>query len=227
MLDIKNHALNDVPNETCGLVIEKDNNYQYLPCRNISYVKTGMAVLDPFDYICASNQGTVVAHSHSHPKGGPSLQDNFSANINNIYSIVYSWQDNKYFVVEPKLKDYLNKEFKIPDSDCFALVRDYYRIEKNININDYQRSLEDLDGRNDLILNNFEKEGFYKVDISNMRKDDILFLAGKNGKIYHMGIFLDGDLILHHPVNSKSCIQNINDYYKKQIVSVVRHRNYE
>jgi proteasome lid subunit RPN8/RPN11 len=223
--EIREYALGQIPNESVGLILLKDNNYSFFPCKNISYNKDVHCILDPLDYIKAELQGEIVGHVHSHSMGEPSLQDNFTAFNHNIYSIVYVWDENKFYVISPKLKDYLDKDFNIPKSDCFTLVRDYYKIEKNIHINDYERIEGDFKNTSNLILNNFEIEGFRKVD--EMKKDDVLLISDGDNNITHMGIYLDNDLILHHPRNTKSCIEYINHHLRKKIIYIMRHKNYE
>jgi len=234
LTDIRNHALNDKPSECCGLIIKNDNDYKSIACKNIAYIKTGMAILDSFDYICASNLGDIVGHYHSQPKDPPSLLDNFTANNHNIHSIVYTWETNKFYIIEPKLKNYLDKNFKIPESDCVTLVVDYYKIEKNINVTDYRMTNRGFRYVSDnLILESFKKQGFYEVNRDDIRKDDVLLCSScvgsenKNGNISHIGIYLENDLILHHPLNMKSCIEYMTPKFKKTIILAMRHKKDE
>ncbi len=228
MSEIKKHALVDKPNEACGLILKNNNNYSYFPCRNIAYVKTGMAILDPLDYIRANSEGEIIAHAHSQPEDGPSLVDSYNAYNHNIYSIIYTWENNKFYIIEPRLMDYLDKDFKIGKYDCLELVKNYYKQELGIEINHYNRAENWFESNPKIIYENFGKEGFREIDnLKNVKKHDILLFGNEKTRIYHVGIYLDNDLIIHHPRNSKSCIEYLNHHYKKDIILITRHKNYE
>ena len=105
------------------------------------------------------------------------------------------------------------------------MVRDYYREELNINISDYYRNNNWYIQDSKIIMRNFQKEGFRVIE-GGMRKNDII-LFGDEDDISHLGIFLENDLMIHHPRGNKSCIEYLNHHYKNRIGIIIRHKNYE
>tara|TARA_B100001939_G_scaffold334768_1_gene336121 strand:+ start:5650 stop:6000 length:351 start_codon:yes stop_codon:yes gene_type:complete len=69
------HAIAEMPNESCGLVIREDGVERYWPCRNISSEPEKTFVLDPEDWVKAEDMAEVIAVVHSHPTGAPDPSD--------------------------------------------------------------------------------------------------------------------------------------------------------
>ena len=69
---------------------------------------------------------------HSQPSGKPTFIDYLNAINHNIYSIIYSINQDKFYIIEPKLKDYLNLDYQCEISDCYTLVRNYFNKVSNL-----------------------------------------------------------------------------------------------
>jgi cell wall-associated NlpC family hydrolase len=212
------------PCEVCALLIEKDNKLSIFKCQNISPDKQNHAILSPIDYIRASKRGKIVAHFHSQKEKNPSLLDNINAFNHNIYSIVYSWYFHKFSIVEPKLKDYLNKDYQIGVNDCYSLVINYFKNELNINIKDYNRDENWYKKEPNPILENFKNQGGVPVSFGDIRKHDVI-VFNISGVPSHFAIYLGNNFILYHPYNDKSIINELSDSLKKRIIVILRHKN--
>jgi cell wall-associated NlpC family hydrolase len=224
-LQIKGFSLQNSNEETCGLILLKDNKYIVYPCKNISYYKANHAILNPLDYVRASKIGRIVAHFHSHPESDkPSFMDYLSAVNHNLYSVIYSIKSNKFYIIEPKLSDYLNLDYKCGISDCYSLIRNYFNKELNIKINDYNREEKWWEKEPDLIINNIKNEGGIEVEYKDLKINDLI-LFSFNGALSHFSIYLGNDMILHHPVGDKSIISELNDSLKRRISKVIRHKD--
>jgi len=223
--DIKNYALSNSTEEVCGLIISKDNNLEIFKCNNSSYHKTNFCILNPLDYIRAANTGKIVAHFHSHPgKEKPSFMDYLNATNHNIYSIIYSIGLDEFFIIEPKLKNYLNLDFHIGFNDCFELIRNYYKNELNISIPSYHRDNNWEKKNPNYILDNYKDGGFYKVDYKDIKINDVIvFNMGRVPQ--HLSIYLDNNLILHYPINDKSTISELTPELISRINIVLRHKD--
>lgn len=224
---IKEYCDSKIPNESCGLLIYKNNDYIFNPCQNISHHPKEHCILSPLDYVNANKLGEIKAHVHSHPNEGTSLVDNYNAFYHNIYSVIYAWKINKFYIVEPKLKSYLNRNFDISKDNCYDLIRDYYKVEKNVLLNVYNINKDWENKTPDIILENFEKEGFYEVKKEEIIKDDILFFKNKNDNITHLGIFLGDNLMLHHPLKHNSYIEYLDARLLNIVKMCVRYKGIE
>ena len=110
---------------------------------NISTDKNKFQIA-PQDYVLASTQADKAAVYHSHPDTEAIFSefDKFNSISHNILYVLYSLKDNSFTQFDPSLSDfnqYIGRSFKINKTDCFALVRDFYKEELNINLHNYNR----------------------------------------------------------------------------------------
>ncbi len=221
---IREYCIKNIPKESCGLIVDIRGILTIYPCKNISYHSNEHAILNPLDYVRAAKLGKIVCHWHSHEHKGTSLIDNLNAFNHNVYSVIYSWKYDRFYVIEPKLEEYLNLDYKFGKNDCFELVRNYYKNELNILISNYDRYEKwELD-KPTYILDNFEKEGFYKIKLNDIKLHDVFIFKIYNSPS-HLGVYLENNFILHHPINEKSVISEITDGLKKRINCIVRHKD--
>lgn len=108
--------------------------------------------------------------------------------------------------------------------DCYSLIRDYYRVELNISIPDYDRDFEWwLNGKN-LYEENFRAAGFEEVDLQNIAKHDVILMQVQSPVINHGGVFLGGDKFIHHLHGRLSSRDILGGYYLKSLCKVLRHK---
>ena len=64
------HARKCQPEECCGMLIKKQDNIIYGPCKNLAKHDAAISfVIDPNDWADYEDQGEVVGIVHSHPNG--------------------------------------------------------------------------------------------------------------------------------------------------------------
>ena len=64
------HARTCRPEECCGMLIQKEDNIIYGPCRNLAKEDPRFSfVIDPDDWAYYEDQGEVIGIVHSHPDG--------------------------------------------------------------------------------------------------------------------------------------------------------------
>lgn len=222
---IRKQALLTPDEEICGLIGKSNNIYSIYFCKNISNNKKTFFILDPLDYIKISNSTEIVGMFHSQYLNVPSLLDNFSSEYHNIYSIVYCIESDKFYIIEPKLKDYLNKNFKIGEYDCLELLINYYKYELGISITNLQRDDNWTEFYSTKVINLAINSGFSILDKEERQKHDLLFFGKDVDNIYHFGIYLGNNLFLHHPRNGKSVIEYLNNHHLNNIIGIGRHKN--
>jgi cell wall-associated NlpC family hydrolase len=221
---IKEYSLLNKSEESCGLILNIHNSLDIYKCRNISYHKKNHAILNPYDYIKASKLGKIVGHFHSQPTGEISYLDYINASGHNLNSIIYIIDKDKFYLINPDKKDYLNLDYKCGVSDCYSLVRNYFKKELNIQLNDYNREDGWWKVNPNLILENFTKEDGIEVEFKDIKVNDILAFEIA-GATCHFAIYLGNNFILHHPINDKSVIGELSEALIKRIKLVIRHKN--
>lgn len=207
---IQEDAVARFPEESCGAVTPSG----YLPLTNRA-LKPQLA----FDCAaeCAELQlkGELIAvvHSHVHDNPGPSAFD-MRAQIamdvpwgivqtnGNRVGQVFFWGDD---LPIPPL---IGRDFRHGPSgtdgkgDCYALIRDWYRTERNVPLREGPRDdnwWQSADaGENNLYLDNFESAGFHRIEPIDPRPGDVILCAVRSPVPNHGAVYVGGGLMIHH-----------------------------
>ena len=123
--------------------------------------------------------------------------------------------------------NYLNRDYKYGVTDCFSLVKDYYKHEFNIELEDYERI--DIPywyrtGRN------FCEEGCLKNDFnilvdSQFEIGDILLMQMVAHVPNHLAVYVGESNILHQLRTSPSTIELYSDYWASKVKRHLRHKS--
>ena len=214
------HAKKEDPKESCGLLLNIRGKEKYFPCRNLSMNSNQCFILDPEDYVKADNLGEIIAIVHSHPTTppDPSEADRVSCEHSNL----------KWYIVNPKTETWGYCEpcgFKPPLrgrqwvwglQDCYSLVRDWYKQEKNIELRDWTRPTTP----EEFLLNPMFEQCAWRTGFRELRSEeklingDLLFMSIGSPGLNHVAIFLDGD-VLHHLADRLSCKEPYSEWLLK------------
>ena len=214
------HAKDQDPYESCGLLLNIRGKEKYFPCRNLSQTAFQCFILDPEDYIKADNTGDIVAVVHSHPVTPPiaSQSDKVACEQSNL----------KWYIVNPKTETWgylepsgykaplLGREWAWGVSDCWSLVRDWYKEELNIELRDWNRptTLEDFN-KDPMFERCAWRTGFRELRTDEkLENGDLLFMSILTNNLNHVAIFLDGD-VLHHLTDRLSCKEPYSEWLLK------------
>ena len=226
--DILLHAKDELPKECCGLIIVRKGRTKYKPCKNVSDIPKETFILATNDYVKAEEEGEIVAVVHSHPfaQPEPSIADKVACEKSNL----------EWFIVNPTIEKWgyckpsgfklplVGREFSFGIIDCYTLVRDYFKQELNIEMRDYFREDYFWEKGISLYEDNFEKEGFKKVPIKEIKKHDLLFMHLESNIPNHAAIYLGDQQILHHLNMRLSSRDVLGEYYMKNTAFVARHK---
>ena len=214
------HAKVEDPKECCGLLLNIKGKERYYPCRNLSMTDYQCFIIDPEDYVRADNLGEITAIFHSHPitPPTPSQADLVSCENSNLPWHIVNPKTEQWGYCEPKgyKAPIIGREWVWGVTDCWSLVRDWYKEEKNIELKDWDRPItpeEFVD--NPLFESCAWRTGFRELrpDEKTMNGDALLMSIGSTG-LNHVAIFLDGD-VLHHLTDRLSCREPYSQWLLK------------
>lgn len=97
---IKKHALEDFPDECCGLVIEESGEQEACRCDNESKDKKNFFRIGIKDYLKATKKGKILACYHSHTEEHHDLDfsefDKEVSDSHGVPLIMYSIREDKF-----------------------------------------------------------------------------------------------------------------------------------
>jgi len=214
------HAKEQDPKESVGVLIVIKGKEQYYPCNNLSTYSQQCFILDPEDYVKADALGEITAIVHSHPitPPSPSQADVVSCEQSGL----------KWHIVNPKTETWgyceptgykpplIGRQWVWGVTDCWSLVRDYYKEQHNIQLLDYQRPITPQDFLDNPLFEQYaERTGFKELNKDEkLQKGDVLLMSILHPTLNHVAIFL-GDEILHHLADRLSTREPYNEWLLK------------
>tara|TARA_Y100001937_G_C7135544_1_gene339780 strand:- start:4708 stop:5409 length:702 start_codon:yes stop_codon:yes gene_type:complete len=214
------HAKQEDPKESCGLLLNIRGKEQYFPCRNLSMTAHQCFIIDPEDYVRADNTGDITAIIHSHPvtPAVASEADKISCEESNLPWHIVNPKTETWGYYEPcgYKPDLIGQPWVWGISDCWSLVRRYYKEKLNIELRDWERPTTPEEFINDPMFERCAKAtGFRELkNDENLKNGDLLFMSILANGLNHVAIFLDGD-VLHHLTDRLSCKEPYNQWLQK------------
>ena len=218
---MQRHAIESYPRESCGLLIDG----VYMPCANIHPTPEKDFQIDATTWNASFLAGQVQALVHSHP-GGPDHPT--KTDMEQQIATALPWgilcTDGQvagkpfWFGDQAPVPPLDKRSFRHGVTDCYALIRDWYRLRRGVTLQDFPRDWEwwlpqrkedgTLGEPLNLYKDGFAAAGFVEISGEERREGDV-FLAEirtrdmeragmKPGTPNHGGIYLGRDLALHH-----------------------------
>jgi proteasome lid subunit RPN8/RPN11 len=214
------HAKEQDPKESCGLLLEIKGKEKYFPCKNLSTYSQQCFIIDPNDYVKAEEFGNILAVIHSHPVTPPtaSQADKICCEDSKLPWHIVNPKTEQWGYYEPSgyKPPLIGRHWVWGITDCWSLVRDWYKEEKNIILRDWDRPTTPQQF--------LEKPLFescaWRTGFRELRPDeklingDVLLMSILSPTLNHVAIFLDGD-VLHHLADRISCKEPYNQWLLK------------
>lgn len=172
----------------------------------------------PKDVAKALAEGLLaVVHSHTSGEHAPSAADMKGQASSGVpWGLVITdgkscsdavwWGD----CLEPR--PLIGRGFRHGVSDCYALVRDYYREHRGVVLKDFPRDWEWWKTGLDLINDGIIPAGFKVISAEDARPGDVWAAQIRSDVPNHTGVLLEDGLALHQPGANKA-----SDPYKLSI----------
>lgn len=223
---ILEHAKREYPREACGLILNVHGDEVYWPCRNLAENRKDF-VMSPEDYAAGEDQGDVLAVVHSHPdtSANPSQADLVSCESTGLPWHIMSIPGESWRTIQPSgyRAPLIGREFSYGILDCFTLIRDWFREERDIHLMDFDRPEEWWNRGGDLYMENFSKAGFEPVN-DEIQRGDVILMQIRAPVANHAAVYLGNNLMLHHLINRLSCREVYGGWWQKNTRLVVRYR---
>lgn len=227
-LAITNHAKAEMPREACGLVIIFKGRQQYKPCKNLANGSDNF-ILDPQDYEKADQEGEIVAVIHSHPNmsAKPSQADLVACEASGLPWYIIGLPSEQWEYIEPSgyIAPLVGRSWSHGVLDCYAIIRDWYKQERNIELPNFERSDDWWKRGENLYLDNFSNAGFKQIEQKDLLEGDVILMTINSSVPNHGALYLGDGLILHHIHGRLSTREVFGGYYLKNTTHYLRHEN--
>ena len=226
------------PSESCGVIIDD----YYVPCRNISSNQDQFEI-HPEDLANVEDLGQIQAYVHSHPNATAraSELDMLQIELHKKPWVICAWPEIEFQVYEPcgYKAPLVGRNYIHGIQDCYAIVRDFYKRELDIQLIDFERQDRWWESKENksLYLEGFGQAGFIEVD-QPQYGDVLLCRVGRTEHVNHAVIWLGNNgmfkseqtescigsaLILHHPYGRKSVREVFGQQWQERVAKVVRY----
>ena len=214
------HAKEQDPKESCGLLLEIKGKEKYFPCKNLSTYSQQCFIIDPNDFIKAEESGNILAVIHSHPVTPPiaSQADKIGCENSELPWHIVNPKTEQWGYYEPRgyKPPLIGRHWVWGITDCWALVRDWYKETKGIVLRDWDRPTTPEEFIADPMFERCAwRTGFRQLrPEEKLQNGDLLFMSIMATGLNHVAIFLDGD-VLHHLADRISCKEPYNQWLLK------------
>lgn len=225
--EARRHAIDAYPEEACGLVVSDGPRVRYVRVNNIAPNPRESFAM-PLR-VWARHQIRAVVHSHPDKSAddGPSASDmrqqiatalpwGLTCTDGVAASPVIWWGDML------PVPDLVGRPFRHGPSgsdgagDCYALIRDWYRVERGIVLREFPRDVEWWNNGADLYRQGFGDAGFRRLDTDREQPQpgDVFLAQVRSPVPNHGGIYLGSGLVLHQLSNRLSRREPVGPWAK-------------
>ena len=197
------HALAEAPREACGLVVVVKGRERYWPCRNLA-TDQDFFVLDPEDYAAAEEAGEITAVFHSHPKSTAqaSQADLMACEKSGLKWYICNPGTEMWSEIEPQgyKAPLIGRQWVWGVSDCWTLVRDWYKETLDLDLPDWRRPATMLEFHQAPMFEAcFAEAGFVDLGLEKPEYGDAILMSldGSPG-LNHVGVYVGDQTVLHH-----------------------------
>ena len=222
------HAKQQAPRESCGLLVVVKGRQRYWPCKNVS-TEDDFFILDPFDYAAAEDAGTILAIVHSHPQtpAVASEADKMACEQFGLPWHIVSLLNDSWCEIKPSGYEapLVGRQWTWGVSDCWTLVRDYYRREMKLKLRDWQRPASaEAFRQSPLFEQCLADTGFVDTGSTEPQKGDALLMSldGSPG-LNHVAVYIGEQRILHQLQGRLSSRDLFDGYWQKVTGRIVRY----
>jgi proteasome lid subunit RPN8/RPN11 len=214
------HAKDQDPKEAVGLVLNIRGKLKYYPCNNLAITDHQCFILDPEDYLKADNTGDIVGIFHSHPINPPtpSQADKVSCEASGLPWYIVNPTSQEWSYLEPcgYKPPLLGRQWVWGVTDCWSLVRDWYKENKNINLKDWERPLTPQQFNDKPLFEQCANDTNFRELETNERLEDgdVLLMSIMYPTLNHVALFFQGDVI-HHLTDRLSCREPYSEWLLK------------
>lgn len=212
--------------EICGYIVRgSGGKFDFFKCENIAVNRCDSFEIDMVDTDAARALGEIVYVVHSHP-------DKFQLPHLSAFDRMaqYDNRDGDWMLIKsdwtvgiyPPIAKFRGRDYVTNKQDCYSIMKDYFAMT-GVEMEDYNRDSDWWDEGKNLYLDNIEREGFKRVEMSDIQPGDVMLFSYAANVPNHCGIYLGENEFIHHMTSRKSKIDLVDRFWLKFCNSVWRN----
>jgi proteasome lid subunit RPN8/RPN11 len=219
------HARACMPMESCGLVI----GGSFFAVTNTAGEESNfvMNMVEVIALEAAYGKMEAVVHSHVYQPAVASEADQAMCEKTAVPWLIVSVPLNTHCVIEPcgYIAPLIGRQWAWGTMDCYGLVRDAYKVMGGIEIPDFQREWMWWENGGDIIGSQFQDAGFIPLSVdADFQHLDVVGMQVRCDVVNHLGVWLQGDYLLHQLMGRVSARQPYGGFFKSVTALHLRHR---
>lgn len=220
------HGESQFPREACGLVIIQRGRQVYVPCNNLA-LQRDQFIIDPTDYAAADARGEIVAVIHSHPNlpPMPSQADRVACEASGLVWHIVSLPSGEWSSLQPEgyTAPLVGREWAFGTLDCYSIIRDWYLLNRGVQLPDFRRQDEFWKRGENLYMDNFAIAGFREIPVNDIDAGDVILMTNGSAMPTHGAVYLGDGMILHHVQNRLSSRELYGGIWQQNTVGALRY----
>jgi proteasome lid subunit RPN8/RPN11 len=226
---IKKHALDLNNEEVCGFIYISDSGrLKSIRCDNLHDDKKNQFLINPKEFIKLKKNYIILSVYHSHINCGPepSKTDLMTSEELCLPYYIYSLKSDSFFLSIPRSyqPELFGRRYIEEFMNSFVFVKNYYEQKFELYFNKKYNYIEHDDPKlyNSLMINALTEVGFEEIDLSDIKKNDMILFNNKNSEYYSCGVYQEKNKLAHHQFKKKSCVSSMTNYGMDKVYKVYR-----
>ena len=212
--------------EACGFIIDGE----IFPCENRAENPAIEFLIAAEDYARVDSLGEIECVYHSHINGNEkfSLHDVNVCKHINLPWLLFTNKTGNFRYADPTGKaPYIGRDWAYGIHDCYSLMRDFYKRELEIELDDFERGEEGEWESSSwtMFMDNYASQGFVEIDKPS-KTGDFLLMNIVAPSPNHAGVFLaEQNCFYHHLMDRQSERTVWGQSWSKYTSRVLRHES--
>lgn len=223
------HCLLDRTIEMCGLFVIREGKIEFEGCKNSAYDTQNSFLIHPADYVRCMDGGEVIGVGHSHVTAPvrPSPEDIVHSENCKLPFVIFQPETNEIDSYAPTGDPVplVGRKWSLGVSDCYTLVRDYYKTH-GVVLGEYVRNNFECLYKDTRFLDKFAENGFVDVTGQAPKMHDLVLIQVKADVPNHAAVFISDTIILHHIQGRLSCRDPYGGYWLRNTAKLLRHETW-
>jgi proteasome lid subunit RPN8/RPN11 len=224
---IREHAAADYPREACGLLLQIGRRHVYRRCNNLADNPNDEFILDPADYAAAEDAGVIIGIVHSHPDATSraSPHDLALCEASALPWHILSWPEGDLNTIVPtgEVPPLVGRPFVHGVWDCYGIIRDWYALERGIELPNFTREDGWWNRGDDLYMRLYAEAGFEQVSGA-LQVGDVIVMQVLAEQSNHGAVYLGDGKFLHHLYGRLSERAVYGGYWQERTTLTLRYK---